>query len=345
MGLFGGKKKAAPPASTATAPPASTSPIEAMRQTLGQLSQATESMDASVPALLEQLAQQLSQVGSVMHEPCLTAFREAKGVETLTATLKDACLPEPRALAEARDGAAQVEEERVGYKCAVLSGLASVAYIGGVAELQQQGDALALLVTLIAHENETVRSYAGACLQNVTSLVEQVDLEVMAPLLPQLEQLGPPRPSPTTTRTSRAGARTARRSTSSGATQSRTRRTPRRQRRLWARQRQRLQRHQLGGRQSDAPSPSVSRTARAPRQYMQTGLPVCCTNCTKGGRARACACAAATQATCSMHARRRSHQQRTASSGQRSSGELGVNSGGAAIDGRQRHAATQQGLD
>jgi len=189
MGLFGGKKKAAPPASTATAPPASTSPIEAMRQTLGQLSQATESMDASVPALLEQLAQQLSQVGSVMHEPCLTAFREAKGVETLTATLKDACLPEPRALAEARDGAAQVEEERVGYKCAVLSGLASVAYIGSVAELQQQGDALALLVTLIAHENETVRSYAGACLQNVTSLVEQVDLEVMAPLLPQLEQL------------------------------------------------------------------------------------------------------------------------------------------------------------
>ena len=46
------------------------------------------------------------------------------------------------------------------YQSAALSCIASVAYIGGVAEVQQHSD-MPLLAALIANRDETVRAYAN----------------------------------------------------------------------------------------------------------------------------------------------------------------------------------------
>ena len=56
MGIFGRKKAAAAPAAA--------DPLAELSVTLGRLAHAVEAMDAGVPLLLEQLAQQLSAVGS-----------------------------------------------------------------------------------------------------------------------------------------------------------------------------------------------------------------------------------------------------------------------------------------
>ena len=179
MGIFGRKKAAAAPAAA--------DPLAELSVTLGRLAHAVEAMDAGVPLLLEQLAQQLSAVGSVMNDPFLSAVRRGQGVELLTRALQDACQDEPQAL-EALIEIEALGAARVAYQSAALSCIASVAYIGGVAEVQQHSD-LPLLAALIANRDETVRAYAAACLQNVTSLVEQVDLEAVAPLLPLLEAM------------------------------------------------------------------------------------------------------------------------------------------------------------
>ena len=57
MGIFGRKKAAA-------AAPAAADPLAELSMTLSRLAQAVDAMDAGVPLLLEQLAQQLSAVGS-----------------------------------------------------------------------------------------------------------------------------------------------------------------------------------------------------------------------------------------------------------------------------------------
>ena len=66
--------------------------------TLSRLAQAVDAMDAGVPLVLEQLAQQLSAVGSLMHAPFLVTLRRGQGVELLTRALQDACQDEPQAL-------------------------------------------------------------------------------------------------------------------------------------------------------------------------------------------------------------------------------------------------------
>merc|ERR1719272_945716 len=181
MGIFGRKKAAA------AAPAAAADPLAELSMTLSRLAQAVGAMDAGVPPLLEQLAQQLSAVGSVMHAPFLATLRRGQGVELLTRALQDACQDEPQAL-EALIEMEALVAARVAYQSAALSCIASVAYIGGVAEVQQHSD-MPLLAALIANRDETVRAYAAACLQNVTSLVEQVDLEAVAPLLPLLKAM------------------------------------------------------------------------------------------------------------------------------------------------------------
>ena len=91
MGIFGKKKAAAAPA-------AAPDPLAEVSMTLSRLAHAVEALDASVPPLLEQLAQQLSAVGSVMNGPFLAAIRSGHGVELLTSALHDACQDEPQAL-------------------------------------------------------------------------------------------------------------------------------------------------------------------------------------------------------------------------------------------------------
>ena len=127
MGIFGKKKAAAAPA-------AAPDPLADVSMTLSRLAHAVEALDASVPPLLEQLAQQLSAVGSVMNGPFLSAIRRGHGVELLTSALHDACQDEPQAL-EALIEREALSAARVAYQSAALSCLASVAYIGGVAEV------------------------------------------------------------------------------------------------------------------------------------------------------------------------------------------------------------------
>jgi len=91
MGIFGKKKAAAAPA-------AAPDPLAEVSMTLSRLAHAVEALDAGVPPLLEQLAQQLSAVGSVMNGPFLSAIRRGHGVELLTSALHDACQDEPQAL-------------------------------------------------------------------------------------------------------------------------------------------------------------------------------------------------------------------------------------------------------
>ena len=59
MGIFGKKKAAAAPA-------AAPDPLAEVSMTLSRLAHAVEALDAGVPPLLEQLAQQLSAVGSAV---------------------------------------------------------------------------------------------------------------------------------------------------------------------------------------------------------------------------------------------------------------------------------------
>ena len=80
---------------------------------------AVEALDAGVPPLLEQLAQQLSAVGSVMNGPFLSAVRRGHGVELLTSALHDACQDEPQAL-EALIEREALSAARVAYQSAAF---------------------------------------------------------------------------------------------------------------------------------------------------------------------------------------------------------------------------------
>ena len=200
MGLFKKNKGGAASASTAAidpallAPPPETpepqaGPVEVLSFSLSQLGKAVSAVDGqtrlrqapTMLVLLGRVALQLSDVGSAAHEQCVAVLRQTQGVESITTVLQDASIT--------TTAAALKPEQRVALQQAALSCLASVAYIGGVSDLQQRSDVV-LLVQLMASEHATVRSFAAACMQNLTVFVEQLDLELLEPQLPALRQLG-----------------------------------------------------------------------------------------------------------------------------------------------------------
>ena len=162
----------APPPAKAKAEPPQTSVADiegalwALDRALGQSDQRKR---------LAQLGRLLNGLGQQQHESALAACRKKHTPEKLLSILETNLDPD--------DEDAVIELAHSSLGC-----LASVAYIGGVREIQDIGGTPAL-VSLMKADDTTLRAYAAACMQNMTAFMERVDLEQMQDAVPALKRL------------------------------------------------------------------------------------------------------------------------------------------------------------